>query len=511
MVIVKLVFNIEEDFMKKCPKCGAFVGKTQEKCRNCGFDLLHGEIKKETPKPVVKQAPTTKPVVTPKVEATNKPREKVLVARKVEGVIEIVICPRCGGKNAKSACFCSHCGQDLRVLQKKEEPEVKEEPKVTCANCGKENVAEAIYCINCGKKLVPDPVEEEVKVEEPPVVEEVVSPVVVPPVEEPPAEKESETIEVKEEAVAVEPIRFAPKKWAIITSLILALVLCISPLLLFIGSTNLFAYVCSNLKSTFVFTSPSSVGTFIIWLLFFICSVVLLIMFIWTIVNLIIYLVKGKIKSRWYYANLAGILPGLLIAFITANHLGSLVLFAPELWYNVIVLAVVCASSVAMIVIANMNKVNLSKISLANLIVSGVGFIAIAYSAYYLVCSMSISNIWMLMYTQLVNSSSATTEDLPVMIIASLGVFLLPILLMGAATLFSNGSVGMVKIRDLISVDVLLLVLLGLIYAYVIMNNVIGAMDYTFYLATILPLTFTIAVNVLAIKTRKDMKWIYAH
>ena len=30
--------------MKKCPKCGAFVGKTQEKCRNCGFDLLHGEV-----------------------------------------------------------------------------------------------------------------------------------------------------------------------------------------------------------------------------------------------------------------------------------------------------------------------------------------------------------------------------------------------------------------------------------------------------------------------------------
>ena len=396
-------------------------------------------------------------------------------------------------------------------MQKKEEPEVKEEPKVTCANCGKENIAEAIYCINCGKKLVPDPVEEEVKVEEPPVVEEVVAPVVVPPVEEPPAEKESETTEVKEEVVAVEPIRFAPKKWAIITSLILALVLCISPLLLFVGSTNLFAYVCSNLASIFAFTSPSSLGTFIMWFLFFLCSVFLLIMFIWTIINLIIYLVKGKIKSRWYYANLAGILPGLLIAFITANHLGSLVLFAPELWYNVIVLAVVCASSVAMIVIANMNRVNLSKISLANLIVSGVGFIAIAYSAYYLVSSMSSSNIWMLMYSQLMNSSSATTEDLPVMIIASNGVFFLPILLMGVAVLFSNGSVGMVKIRDLISVDIFLLGLLGLIYAYVIMDNLIGFMDYTFYLATILPLAFTIAVNVLAIKTRKDMKWIYAH
>ena len=157
--------------MKKCPKCGAFVGKTQEKCRNCGFDLLHGEIKKETPKPVVKQAPTTKPVVTPKVETTNKPREKVLVARKVEGVIEIVICPRCGGKNVSSASYCTHCGQKLGILEEFQSKPVEEKKitTITCPNCGKENVEDANYCAYCAKALheevLPKPVVEEPVVE----------------------------------------------------------------------------------------------------------------------------------------------------------------------------------------------------------------------------------------------------------------------------------------------------------------------------------------------------------
>ena len=69
-IIVKLVFKKSEGkLMKKCPKCGAFVGKTQAKCRNCGCDLLSPEPVKKVVQPKV-EAPKPAPQVEAKPEPT---------------------------------------------------------------------------------------------------------------------------------------------------------------------------------------------------------------------------------------------------------------------------------------------------------------------------------------------------------------------------------------------------------------------------------------------------------
>ena len=322
--------------MKKCPKCGAFVGKTQEKCRNCGFDLLHGEIKKETPKPVVKQAPTTKPVVTPKVEATNKPREKVLVARKVEGVIEIVICPRCGGKNVSSASYCTHCGQKLGVLDefKSKPAEEKKITTITCPNCGKENVEDANYCAYCAKALheevLPKPVVEEpvVEKEAEPVVEDTFVPIPSTAIVEEDKIPEENVTNENEKTVLVAPCGVR-SKIAMIFILIATLFLGVIPLALSASDpySNFFMMMNNNIPSWMGYNTFAGL---INYCLFVIPAVGAGVISIVALVLLITYSVKEKLLVYHNFAHFFAYSVALVTTSILMAYANSYSLFVNQ-------------------------------------------------------------------------------------------------------------------------------------------------------------------------------------
>lgn len=55
---------------------------------------------------------------------------------------EVVLCPKCGAKNAAGVKFCGNCGASLAPM-----------PTIVCPSCKAENPAGMKFCGNCGKTL----------------------------------------------------------------------------------------------------------------------------------------------------------------------------------------------------------------------------------------------------------------------------------------------------------------------------------------------------------------------
>lgn len=531
VVIVKLVFKKSEGkLMKKCPKCGAFVGKTQAKCRNCGCDLLSPEpVKKvvqpkvEAPKPApqveAKPAPTPAPIV--------KPAGKVLVARKVEGVIEIVICPRCGGKNAASASYCSHCGQKLGVLKELQE-EKKEEPKlVKCPHCEKDNVEDAIYCAYCGKSLVEEPIPEVVSapepveepVEETPVVDEAeVAPIAAQEVEvkeEQPIEIEEVSTNVEEEKKEEEKKPLVPftklSRLSVILMLVATMILGVLPILTVNvnslgGFDNAFmgyidAFINFNTQATFSYINTA------VWFLLpmVVCVIYTIIAFAMLIYNI----VKGFDKYRNYSKLFA---PTVAFAFyfmmITAGVNSWNFFFSASLWPNMIIAILIILATILGIVANVLRKVERQKVKLLStqtIIKTVFGYVSAAiviagiflmFTDAYFVLSVS--------YFMRQDVTSATPLDVVPFIFGAVNSIIVPIF-MGSATQTLIGlSTDGVRYRSAIAGASFALASYVIILVGAIVTNSISALAIVTYVFLALSVIILVAASVLGYFKRKE-------
>jgi len=56
--------------------------------------------------------------------------------------MELIVCPKCGAKNAQTVRFCNNCGQNLQAAASGK-----------CPSCGQENPPGTKFCGGCGTKL----------------------------------------------------------------------------------------------------------------------------------------------------------------------------------------------------------------------------------------------------------------------------------------------------------------------------------------------------------------------
>ncbi len=534
VVIVKLVFKKSEGkLMKKCPKCGAFVGKTQAKCRNCGCDLLSPEpVKKvvqpkvEAPKPApqveAKPAPTPAPIV--------KPAGKVLVARKVEGVIEIVICPRCGGKNAASASYCSHCGQKLGVLKELQE-EKKEEPKlVKCPHCEKDNVEDAIYCAYCGKSLVeepvpevvsePEPVEEPVEkpVEETPVVDEVeVAPIAVEEVEvkeEQPIEIEEVSTNVEEEKKEEEKKPLVPftklSRLSVILMLVATMILGVLPILTVVNSLGGFDNAFMTYINAFINFNTQAMFTYINMAAWFLLPMVVCV--IYTIIAfamLIFNIVKGFDKYHNYSTLFA---PTVAFAFyfmmISAGFNSWNFFFSVSLWPNMIIAILIILATILGIVANVLRKVERQKVKLLStqaIIKTVFGYVSAAiviaglfliFTDAYFVLSVS--------YFMRQNVTSATPLDIVPFIFGAVNSIVVPIFMGSATQAFIGLSTDGVRYRSAIAGASFALASYVIILVGDIVTNSISTLAIVTYIFLALSVIILVAASVLGYFKRKE-------
>lgn len=533
VVIVKLVFKKSEGkLMKKCPKCGAFVGKTQAKCRNCGCDLLSPEpVKKvvqpkvEAPKPApqveAKPAPTPAPIV--------KPAGKVLVAKKVEGVIEIVICPRCGGKNAASASYCSHCGQKLGVLKELQE-EKKEEPKlVKCPHCEKDNVEDAVYCAYCGKSLVEEPVPEVVSepepveepVEETPVVDEVeTTPIAVEEAEvkeEQPIEIEEVSTNVEEEKKEEEKKPLVPftklSRLSVILMLVATMILGVLPILTVNvnslgGFDNAFmgyidAFINFNTSATFSYINTA------VWFLLpmVVCAIYAIVAFGMLIFNI----VKGFDKYRNYSTLFA---PTVAFAFyfimITAgvNVYSWNFFFSASLWPNMVIAILIILATILGIVANVLRKVerkNANLLSTQAIIKTVFGYVsaAIVIAGIFLMFTDAYFVLSVTYFMQQ-NVTSTTSLDVVPFIFGAVNSIIVPIF-MGSATQSLIGlSTDGVRYRSAIAGASLALASYVIILVGAIVTNSISNLAIVTYVFLALSVIILVASSVLGYFKRKE-------
>ena len=532
-IIVKLVFKKSEGkLMKKCPKCGAFVGKTQAKCRNCGCDLLSPEPVKKVVQPKVeapKPAPQVEAKPAPTPAPAAKPAGKVLVARKVEGVIEIVICPRCGGKNAASAAYCSHCGQKLGVLKELQE-EKKEEPKlVKCPHCEKDNAEDAIYCAYCGKSLVEEPVPEVVSepepveepVEETPVVDEVeVAPIAVEEAEvkeEQPAEIEEVSTNVEEEKKEEEKKPLVPftklSRLSVILMLVATMILGVLPILVVNvnslgGFDNAFmTYIDAliNFNTQLMFTYYSMA----IW--FLLPMVVCVIYAIVAFGMLIFNIVKGFDKYRNYSTLFA---PTVAFAFyfmmITAASASSWnFFFSASLWPNMIIAILIILATILGIVANILRKVerkNANLLSTQAIIKTVFGYVgaAIVLAGLFLMFTDAYFAATVAYFMQ--QDVTSTPPDLVPFIFGTLNSIIVPIFMASATRTLIGLSTDGVRYRSAIAGASFVLASYVFILVGAIVTNSIPGLAIVTYVFLALSVIILVAASVLGYFKRKEDK-----
>lgn len=534
-IIVKLVFKKSEGkLMKKCPKCGAFVGKTQAKCRNCGCDLLSPEPVKKVVQPKVeapKPAPQVEAKPAPTPAPVAKPAGKVLVARKVEGVIEIVICPRCGGKNAASAAYCSRCGQKLGVLEELQE-EKKEEPKlVKCPHCEKDNAEDAIYCAYCGKSLVeepipevvsePEPVEEPV-VEETPIVDEVeVAPIAVEEAEvkeEQPIEIEEVSTNVEEEKKEEEKKPLVPftklSRLSVILMLVATMILGVLPILVVNvnslgGFDNAFmTYIDAliNFNTQVMFTYYSMAVWFLLPMV--VCVIYAIVAFGMLIFNI----VKGFDKYRNYSTLFA---PTVAFAFyfmmITAASASSWnFFFSASLWPNMIIAILIILATILGIVANILRKVerkNANLLSTQTIIKTVFGYVsaAIVLAGLFLMFTDAYFAATVA-YFMRQDVTSATPPDLVPFIFGTLNSILVPIFMASATRTLIGLSTDGVRYRSAIAGASFVLASYVFILVGAIVTNSISGLAIVTYVFLALSVIILVAASVLGYFKRKEDK-----
>lgn len=533
-IIVKLVFKKSEGkLMKKCPKCGAFVGKTQAKCRNCGCDLLSPEPVKKVVQPKVeapKPAPQVEAKPAPTPAPTAKPAGKVLVARKVEGVIEIVICPRCGGKNAASAAYCSRCGQKLGVLEELQE-EKKEEPKlVKCPHCEKDNAEDAIYCAYCGKSLVeepipevvsePEPVEEPV-VEETPIVDEVeVAPIAVEEAEvkeEQPTEIEEVSTNVEEEKKEEEKKPLVPftklSRLSVILMLVATMILGVLPILVVNvnslgGFDNAFmTYIDAliNFNTQLMFTYYSMAIWFILPMV--VCVIYAIVAFGMLIFNI----VKGFDKYRNYSTLFA---PTVAFAFyfmmITAASASSWnFFFSASLWPNMIIAILIILATILGIVANILRKVerkNANLLSTQTIIKTVFGYVgaAIVLAGLFLMFTDAYFAATVAYFMR--QDVTSTPPDLVPFIFGALNSIIVPIFMASATRTLIGLSTDGVRYRSAIAGASFVLASYVFILVGAIVTNSISGLAIVTYVFLALSVIILVAASVLGYFKRKEDK-----
>lgn len=533
-IIVKLVFKKSEGkLMKKCPKCGAFVGKTQAKCRNCGCDLLSPEPVKKVVQPKVeapKPAPQVEAKPAPTPAPAAKPAGKVLVARKVEGVIEIVICPRCGGKNAASAAYCSRCGQKLGVLEELQE-EKKEEPKlVKCPHCEKDNAEDAIYCAYCGKSLVeepipevvsePEPVEEPV-VEETPIVDEVeVAPIAVEEAEvkeEQPIEIEEVSTNVEEEKKEEEKKPLVPftklSRLSVILMLVATMILGVLPILVVNvnslgGFDNAFmTYIDAliNFNTQLMFTYYSMAIWFILPMV--VCVIYAIVAFGMLIFNI----VKGFDKYRNYSTLFA---PTVAFAFyfmmITAASASSWnFFFSASLWPNMIIAILIILATILGIVANILRKVerkNANLLSTQAIIKTVFGYVsaAIVLAGLFLMFTDAYFAATVAYFMR--QDVTSTPPDLVPFIFGALNSIIVPIFMASATRTLIGLSTDGVRYRSAIAGASFVLASYVFILVGAIVTNSISGLAIVTYVFLALSVIILVAASVLGYFKRKEDK-----
>ncbi len=532
-IIVKLVFKKSEGkLMKKCPKCGAFVGKTQAKCRNCGCDLLSPEPVKKVVQPKVeapKPAPQVEAKPAPTPAPAAKPAGKVLVARKVEGVIEIVICPRCGGKNAASAAYCSHCGQQLGVLKELQE-EKKEEPKlVKCPHCEKDNVEDAVYCAYCGKSLVEEPVPEVVSEPEPveePVVEEtpVVDEVETAPIAVEEAEvKEEQPTEIEEVSTNVEEEKKEEKKplvpftklsrLSVILMLVATMILGVLPILVVNvnslgGFDNAFmTYIDAliNFNTQLMFTYYSMAIWFILPMV--VCVIYAIVAFGMLIFNI----VKGFDKYRNYSTLFA---PTVAFAFyfmmITAASASSWnFFFSASLWPNMIIAILIILATILGIVANILRKVerkNANLLSTQTIIKTVFGYVgaAIVLAGLFLMFTDAYFAATVAYFMR--QDVTSTPPDLVPFIFGALNSIIVPIFMASATRTLIGLSTDGVRYRSAIAGASFVLASYVFILVGAIVTNSIPGLAIVTYVFLALSVIILVAASVLGYFKRKEDK-----
>ena len=530
-IIVKLVFKKSEGkLMKKCPKCGAFVGKTQAKCRNCGCDLLSPEPVKKIVQPKVeapKPAPQVEAKPAPTPAPAAKPAGKVLVARKVEGVIEIVICPRCGGKNAASASYCSRCGQKLGVLEELQE-EKKEEPKlVKCPHCEKDNVEDAVYCAYCGKSLVEEPVPEVVSepepveepVEETPVVDEVeVAPIAVEEAEvkeEQPIEIEEVSTNVEEEKKEEEKKPLVPftklSRLSVILMLVATMILGVLPILVVNvnslgGFDNAFmTYIDAliNFNTQLMFTYYSMAVWFILPMV--VCVIYAIVAFGMLIFNI----VKGFDKYRNYSTLFA---PTVAFAFyfmmITAASASSWnFFFSASLWPNMIIAILIILATILGIVANILRKVerkNANLLSTQAIIKTVFGYVgaAIVLAGLFLMFTDAYFAATVAYFMR--QDVTSTPPDLVPFIFGTLNSIIVPIFMASATRTLIGLSTDGVRYRSAIAGASFALASYVFILVGAIVTNSIPGLAIVTYVFLALSVIILVAASVLGYFKRKE-------
>ena len=110
----------------KCPGCGADVPVELHYCYFCGRDLKYEESVKYFDIPAG----------------------------------TVIVCPKCGAKNARTESNCTKCDFDLTDAKKALVKGITVEPErhsARCQNCGSENPAVAKFCGSCGWSIGPQP------------------------------------------------------------------------------------------------------------------------------------------------------------------------------------------------------------------------------------------------------------------------------------------------------------------------------------------------------------------
>lgn len=536
-IIVKLVFKKSEGkLMKKCPKCGAFVGKTQAKCRNCGCDLLSPEpVKKvvqpkvEAPKPTPQVEAKPAPTPTPAV----KPAGKVLVARKVEGVIEIVICPRCGGKNAASASYCSHCGQKLGVLKELQE-EKKEAPKlVKCPHCEKDNVEDAVYCAYCGKSLVeepvpevvsePEPIEEPVveePVEETPTIDEVeVAPIAVEEVEvkeEQPIEIEEVSTNVEEEKKEEEKKPLVPftklSRLSVILMLVATMILGVLPILTVnVNSLGGFDNAFVSYIVAFINFNTQAVFTYCTMAVWFLLPMAVCVIYAIVAFGMLIFnIVKGFDKYRNYSTLFA---PTVAFAFyfmmITAASASSWnFFFSASLWPNMIIAILIILATILGIVANILRKVerkNANLLSTQAIIKTVFGYVsaAIVITGLFLMFTDAYFAAAVVYFMQQ-DVTSATPPDLVPFIFGAINSIIVPIFMVAATQTLIGLSTDGVRYRSAIAGASFALASYVIILVGAIVTNSISGLAIVTYVFLTLSVIILVAACVLGYFKRKE-------
>ena len=533
-IIVKLVFKKSEGkLMKKCPKCGAFVGKTQAKCRNCGCDLLSPEPVKKVVQPKVeapKPAPQVEAKPAPTPAPAAKPAGKVLVARKVEGVIEIVICPRCGGKNAASASYCSRCGQKLGVLEELQE-EKKEEPKlVKCPHCEKDNVEDAIYCAYCGKSLVEEPVPEVVSEPEPaeePVVEEtpVVDEVEVAPIAVEEAEvKEEQPIEIEEVSTGVEEEKKEEEKkplvpftklsrLSVILMLVATMILGVLPILVVNvnslgGFDNAFmTYIDAliNFNTQVMFTYYSMAVWFLLPMV--VCVIYAIVAFSMLIFNIVKGFDKYRNYSTLFAPTVAFAFYFMMIAAASASSWNFF--FSAPLWPNMIIAILIILATILGIVANVLRKVerkNANLLSTQAIIKTVFGYFsaAIVLAGLFLMFTDAYFAATVAYFMR--QDVTSTPPDMVPFIFGAINSIIVPIFMVVATQTLIGLSTDGVRYRNAIAGASFALASYVIILVGAIVTNSISGLAIVTYVFLALSVILVVAASILGYFKRKEDK-----